>query len=64
MKISEIRDKDTQTLKEELRTLAAHRLDVAMRAVTEDGVGQQISAIRKDMARYKTILNERRGVEA
>ena len=60
MQISEIRQKDTNILKEELASLERGRFDVKMRAVTEEGEGHKLSGIRKDIARYKTVLNERR----
>lgn len=60
MQISEIRLKDTKVLNEELVSLERGRFDVKMRSVTEEGEGHKLSGIRKDIARYKTVLNERR----
>lgn len=58
MKISEIRAKDRATLLEELRALETSRFDVTMRSVAEEGEGNKLQAIRRDIARYKTVLNE------
>ncbi len=63
MKISEIRSKDTSALVEELRTLEMNRLDVSLRAVTEEGEGRKLRPLRRDIARYQTILGERGRVE-
>lgn len=60
MQISEIREKEISVLKEELSSLEQARFDVAMRSVTEEGEGQKLRAIKKDIARYKTVINERR----
>jgi ribosomal protein L29 len=61
MQISEIKSKETSALQEELKSLQQSLLDVKVRAVTEEGEGHKLSSIRKDIARYKTILNERKG---
>lgn len=60
MQISEIRSKETDALYEELKSLEQTRLDVKVRSVTEEGEGHKLSAIRKDIARYRTVLNERK----
>jgi ribosomal protein L29 len=59
MQISEIRNKETSALYEELKSLEQTRLDVKIRSVTEEGEGHKIRAIRKDVARYRTVLSER-----
>ncbi|MBF0243648.1 MAG: 50S ribosomal protein L29 [Planctomycetes bacterium] len=59
MKISEIRTKDNGAILEEVKALESSRLDMAFRAVTEENQSQQINRIRKDIARYYTILRER-----
>ena len=60
MKISEIRNKDTVTLAEELKSHEQTLLDVRVRSVTEEGEGHKLRNIRKDVARIQTVLNERR----
>lgn len=60
MQISEIRQKETPSLLEELKSLEQTRLDVKIRSVTEEGEGHKLSSIRKDIARYKTVLSERK----
>ena len=59
MQISEIREKESPALVEELASLEQTRLDIAMRAATEEGEGRKLRGIRKDIARYKTVLSER-----
>lgn len=59
MQISEIRSKETGALLEELKSLEQTRLDVKVRSVTEEGEGHKLCAIRKDIARYHTVLSER-----
>jgi ribosomal protein L29 len=60
MQISEIRNKETNALTEELRSLEQTRLDVKVRSVTEEGEGHKLAAIKKDIARYQTVLSERK----
>lgn len=59
MKISEIRVKETATLREELRALETSRFDTVVRSVTEAGEGYRLKGIRRDIARYKTEINAR-----
>jgi ribosomal protein L29 len=61
MQISEIKSKETSALQEELKSLQQSLLDVKIRAVTEEGEGHKLRNIRKDIARYKTVLVERKG---
>lgn len=61
MQISEIKSKETEALQEELKSLQQSLLDVKIRAVTEEGEGHKLKNIRKDIARYKTVLGERKG---
>jgi len=61
MQISEIKSKETSALQEELKSLQKSLLDVKIRAVTEEGEGHKLRSIRKDIARYKTVLVERKG---
>lgn len=60
MQISEIREKETGALVEELKSLEQTRLDVKVRSVTEEGEGHKLCAIKRDIARYQTVLNERK----
>jgi ribosomal protein L29 len=60
MQISEIRSKETPALLEELKSLEQTQLDVKVRSVTEEGEGNKLKSIRRDIARYQTVLNERR----
>ena len=60
MQISEIRNKETIALAEELKSLEQTRLDVKVRSVTEEGEGHKLAAIKKDIARYQTVLSERK----
>jgi ribosomal protein L29 len=60
MQISEIRGKETSALLEELSSLEQTQLDVKVRTVTEEGEGNKLKAIRRDIARYQTVLNERK----
>lgn len=59
MKISEIREKEHDVIREELSSLEQSRLDISMRSVTEEGEGHKLRAIRRDIARYKTVLSEK-----
>ena len=60
MQISEIKNKDTSALLEGLKSLEQTRFDVKIRSVTEQGEGHKLRAIRKDIARYRTVLSERK----
>jgi len=64
MQISEIRNKSDEAILEEIRSLEQTRLDITMRAVTEEGEGHKLRNIRRDIARYKTVLSERQRQEA
>jgi len=61
MKASELRSKTDEELNTELLALTREAFNLRMQA----GAGQlprpsQFSAVRKDIARVKTIINERR----
>jgi len=61
MKVSELREKSDQDLRGELLALRREAFNLRM----QQGTGQlartsQLGAVRKDIARTKTILNERR----
>jgi len=60
MQISEIREKDTAVLEEELKTLEQTRFDISMRSVVDKEEIVKVRSIKKDIARHLTVLNERR----
>lgn len=62
MKASELRDKSTDELQTELNSLLREQFNLRM----QRGSGQQprphlFSRVRKDIARIKTVLNEKTG---
>jgi large subunit ribosomal protein L29 len=60
MKIKEIREKDTNALKEELANLSKHLFDLRSQAITEKLEDpSQIGKAKKDIARMKTVLRQR-----
>jgi len=60
MKIKEIREKETSTLKQELDERQRHLFDLRSQAVTEKLEDpSQLDKTRKDIARIKTILRQR-----
>ena len=65
MKASELRAKSVEDLKEELLGLRKEQFNLRM----QRGAGQlanpaQFKVVQKDIARIKTILNEKSGVES
>ena len=61
MKVSEMREKSDSDLRSEILALRREAFNLRM----QQGTGQlartsQLGAVRKDIARTKTILNERR----
>ncbi len=61
MKVSEMREKTDDDLRSELLALRREAFNLRM----QQGTGQlarssQLGAVRKDIARAKTVLNERR----
>lgn len=60
MQISEIRQKDTAVIEEELKTLEQTRFDISMRSVVDKDEIVKVRSIKKDIARHLTVLNERR----
>jgi large subunit ribosomal protein L29 len=65
MNATELRGKSAQELREELLALRREQFNLRMqRGVNPDGVrGNQISRVRKNIARVKTVMNENRGGE-
>lgn len=62
MKVSELRNKSTTELRDELQSLLREQFNLRM----QQGTGQmarphQFKRIRKDIARVKTIMNEQAG---
>ncbi len=65
MNASEIRNKTDEELSKELLDLHREAFNLRM----QKGTGQltrtsQVKAVRRDVARIKTVLNERRGAQA
>lgn len=65
MKAKELREKNDEELNKELLELSREAFNLRM----QKGSGQlsrfsQVKAVRKDIARIKTILNERRANES
>ena len=65
MKVSELRRKSVEDLKAELLGLRKEQFNLRM----QRGAGQlanpaQFKVVQKDIARIKTILNEKSGVES
>ena len=65
MKVAELRDKSAQELRDELLALRREQFNLRMqRGVNPDAVrNNEITRVRKDIARVKTVMNENRGGE-
>ena len=65
MNASELRGKSEQELRDELLALRKEQFNLRMqRGVNPDAVRtDQITRVRKDIARVKTVMNEKRGGE-
>ncbi len=63
MKASELRQKSDQELRDELLALRREQFNLRMqRGVNPDAVrNDQVTRVRKDIARVKTVMNEKRG---
>ncbi len=63
MNATELRGKSEQELREELLALRREQFNLRMqRGVNPDAVrGNQVSNVRKNIARVKTVMNENRG---
>jgi len=62
MKASELRAKDVAGLKEELNSLLKAQFSLRMQAGTRQlSNTSQIGKVRKDIARVKTILTQKKG---
>ncbi len=66
MKASELRGKSEQELHDELLALRREQFNLRMQqGVNPDAVrGDQITQVRRNIARVKTVMNENRGGEA
>ena len=63
MNAAELRGKSQKELREELIALRREQFNLRMqRGLNPDGVrNDQISSVRKNIARVKTVMNENRG---
>jgi len=63
MNAAELRQKSEQELRDELLALRREQFNLRMqRGVNPDAVrNDQITRVRKDIARVKTVMNENRG---
>ena len=63
MKASELRGKTDQELKDELLALRREQFNLRMQAsINPEAVrSDQINLVRKNIARVKTVMNEKRG---
>jgi len=60
MKVKEVRDMQTEQLREELVKLRREQFNLRMQAATGQGARpDQPGKVRKDIARIKTVLRER-----
>jgi len=66
MNAAELRQKSEQELRDELLALRREQFNLRMqRGVNPDAVrNDQITKVRKNIARVKTVMNEKRGDEA
>ncbi len=66
MKASELRNKSESELREELLALRREQFNLRMQqGVNPDAVrGDQITKVRRNIARVKTVMNEKRGEQA
>ncbi len=65
MKASELRNKSEKELREELTGLFREQFSLRMqRGSGQDPRNNQFGVVRKNIARIKTILNEKNGVQA
>jgi len=63
MKASELRAKSAQELRDELLALRREQFNLRMQqGVNPDAVrGDQVTSVRRNIARVKTVMNESRG---
>lgn len=62
MKATELRQRGVEELKQELDSLQRQQFTLRMaKATGQLGKSHQVSLVRKDIARIKTVLNEKQG---
>jgi large subunit ribosomal protein L29 len=66
MNVAELRGKSAKELREELLALRREQFNLRMqKGVNPDAVrSDQITRVRRDIARVKTVMNEIRGTES
>ena len=65
MKASELRDKSVEELQQEVENLVKEQFNYRMQQSTGQlGQSHLLKQMKKDIARVKTILNEKRGAAA
>ncbi len=59
MKVSELRNLDSKTLQQELEGLSKEQFNLRMQTATQQLANTaQLTKVRKDIARVKTVMNE------
>ena len=62
MKATELRDKNVDDLNQELMSLLREQFNLRMQKSTDQGVRpHQLKEVRRNIARVKTILNQKAG---
>lgn len=62
MKATELRQKSVEELQKELNDLQRQQFTLRMaKATGQLGKSHQVGVVRKDIARVKTVLNEKQG---
>ncbi|SEI89712.1 large subunit ribosomal protein L29 [Allopseudospirillum japonicum] len=62
MKAQELRDKSVEELKEQLHSLLREQFNLRMQKATAQlGQTHLLKQVRRDVARVKTVLNEKAG---
>ena len=65
MKASELRDKSVEELQQEVENLVKEQFNYRMQQSTGQlGQSHLLKQVKKDIARVKTVLNERRSAAA
>ncbi len=65
MKASELRSKDTAELKKELESLLKAQFSLRMQVATQQLTNtSQLSKVRRDIARVRTVLGQKAGGQA
>ncbi|EDY85390.1 ribosomal protein L29 [gamma proteobacterium HTCC5015] len=61
MKASELRNKTAADLGEELVNLRKEQFNLRIQTATGQAKPNEVKRVRRDIARVKTVLNEKRG---